>query len=456
MEELLARGLKELVIGFLSKEWPLSAKSIYLRVRKQKACSYQAVHKMLQELLKENVLVKQDKEYALSIDWIKRLKSMTDILEKTYAKQEAIEYPKTYEFDTAIAMGRFIINRFLKLENPNNKVSVCRWRHMFSLIGLSKEEIEALRKSAARVPYYILCQKSSPFDRFLAQTYEGLGGKVLCDVEGIGDPDIFVHGDYILEVHAPRDYKREWDVLHYSYGTPDFDMNHLIQTLHLKKWRILVSVNKDPVLADQLRKETLLFFSQRPKTSLKIIQGGQDHHNDLSYFFQKAKYWRELSHDLGLPYTFYSNEKEFMKISQLIMKNRAMHAEGMLEHYRAIFDFFKKHKMQWIVQWDGLRWHYELVKQQLGEQAARQLLKNPEKNYAKYGVETRVLKKNIPFSLNAFDVGGGIRFPRDKTISGFSSEDEKVLRGLNRIFELYWDQSEHYNYRHILKEIETH
>ncbi len=75
-------------------------------------------------------------------------------------------------FQRTIDMGRFIINTFLKLPIEENQYAVCQWKRMYCTVGLSEEELAAMQQSAKEVPYYIVCQSATHFDRALAQYYK--------------------------------------------------------------------------------------------------------------------------------------------------------------------------------------------------------------------------------------------------------------------------------------------
>lgn len=77
---------KDLVMRILGKEWPLSAKEIFIRIKKEASgnFSYQGVHKAMQQLCAEGVLVKKDNHYLLNIDWIRREKQNSTNLEEKY------------------------------------------------------------------------------------------------------------------------------------------------------------------------------------------------------------------------------------------------------------------------------------------------------------------------------------------------------------------------------------
>jgi DNA-binding PadR family transcriptional regulator len=84
------RRVKDAVVGVLSQDWPLSLKQIYFTISRNypMAVSQQAVYKALKQLVENKVLVKKERKYALSIDWIRSLKELGIRLEEEYCLQE--------------------------------------------------------------------------------------------------------------------------------------------------------------------------------------------------------------------------------------------------------------------------------------------------------------------------------------------------------------------------------
>ncbi len=84
------RKVKDAVVGVLSQDWPLSLKQIYFTIlrRYSMTVSQQAVYKALKQLVENKVLVKKERKYALSIDWIRSLKELGIRLEEEYRLQE--------------------------------------------------------------------------------------------------------------------------------------------------------------------------------------------------------------------------------------------------------------------------------------------------------------------------------------------------------------------------------
>ena len=91
--EILGSGkLKERIIDILSIEHPLSASKIYkkLQANYQISVSYQAIHKTLQELAQENILVLKEMEYEISPDWLNNLNKFNDKMKCAYKNESII------------------------------------------------------------------------------------------------------------------------------------------------------------------------------------------------------------------------------------------------------------------------------------------------------------------------------------------------------------------------------
>ncbi len=263
----LIGGAKGRIIDILSRKCPLSAQSIYMGIRKQKACTYQAVHKILHDMTQHGILIKENRNYALNIDWIKALKQYCNLLDKSCSGGE--QTCGTFEFRSPSETWKFIIRRFLKLPNPDKKIAVFNWWHLYTFLGFSKEELATVKAFTNRNPLFILCQKCSAFDKVLLKSYKELGAKVVFGIEGIGCPDFFVHGDFVGELHLSKEYRKKREEIHKIYGTEHFNLNTLLAEVHEKKYGSVITVRRDPVLADFLRTETLKWSTrnQQQKTN---------------------------------------------------------------------------------------------------------------------------------------------------------------------------------------------
>jgi len=83
---------KEIIIQILSEEWPLSSKQIHSKIRRYgKSVSYQAVHKTLKELIKNNVLKRSDsKKYKINLTWVYRLENTCSNIAANYSSKTVL------------------------------------------------------------------------------------------------------------------------------------------------------------------------------------------------------------------------------------------------------------------------------------------------------------------------------------------------------------------------------
>jgi len=263
------KNTKDLIIHILSKQWPLTARKLFFILKNEHSLgiTYQAVHKALNQLIGSKVIEKKDKEYRLSIDWLESLKKFVERSEVSYLKdrEKLIEYVKKHGFinlyfDTKIALGNFIINEFTRFPNPEKKTSAYRWRHMYCLIGLPNEMVSNLSQLSANQEQYILCNKTDPFDVFLAETFRKMGGKVKIGVTCARTHDTFVHGDFEARVFWSNESMKETDEYHASFKA--FNLQDIQKMLYNNKYEIAVTLLYSQYSADRTREQTLKHFTR--------------------------------------------------------------------------------------------------------------------------------------------------------------------------------------------------
>lgn len=73
---------KNQIILALSRQPNLTGLEVFLVIRKSfgKKLTYQAIHKALQELANEQILLKEDKKYFINANWLKKIKKQVDSL----------------------------------------------------------------------------------------------------------------------------------------------------------------------------------------------------------------------------------------------------------------------------------------------------------------------------------------------------------------------------------------
>ncbi len=255
---------KEAVLQILSEKQNLTAKELYAEVVKEtkKNVSYQALHKTLQQLEKEMVVQRIQNKYSLHPNWLQALGRW---LEKT-KNQAATESkqskkPEIRVFNSIIDTGRFLIFDYFHYPNPKNKISVCIWKRMYSLIGLSKDEVEGVRETMGKEHFRVVSESNTIVDQFIAEAFEQMGGKVKLGVPNPEDFDSIVVGDYICEIYFSAIHKKNWKA-HWERPKKmdEFDLEGTLKIMHTA-YDTKIIVYHDPVRAQQIREKVLKEFS---------------------------------------------------------------------------------------------------------------------------------------------------------------------------------------------------
>jgi hypothetical protein len=86
------RTVAELAVLILSREWPLPLKSLHWRVAKEhgKEVTFQATHKALNRLVDQNILVKDERNYKLNIEWLEQLARFGAQTKQAYCEKERL------------------------------------------------------------------------------------------------------------------------------------------------------------------------------------------------------------------------------------------------------------------------------------------------------------------------------------------------------------------------------
>lgn len=84
------KTLADLAVIILGREWPLSLNSIHQKITKEhgRAASLQATHKSLAGLVKQNILLKQQKRqklYKLNPKWLEQIDNFNMQTKEAYA-----------------------------------------------------------------------------------------------------------------------------------------------------------------------------------------------------------------------------------------------------------------------------------------------------------------------------------------------------------------------------------
>ena len=271
------KSVKDAVISVLSKEWPLTAKKIYNIIRKTHglSVSYQAVHKVLAEMVRDGTLAKDGKEYSISPEWIDRNKEFYLKLEAkrkgigSHCHEELFDRKLTeLHFDSLYEYYVKMLDFFTHIAGvPTGSGSIegpvaAQLYHMYWILAATKKQDEQMRFVFEHSPNsFFICKGDTNTDRLLAKYFESLGVKVKTGVECADVCDIFTGGDFVIQTFFTKELKEDLDRLYANFGNiSKSDMLELYDRIYSKKTSIRVVIIKNPELEKQIYEDTTRHF----------------------------------------------------------------------------------------------------------------------------------------------------------------------------------------------------
>jgi len=157
------KRVKDMIIDILSFEWPLTLSQIYNRISKDYASSVscQAVYKAINELVDEQVLVKKEKQYAINIKWVEKIKEFAVHVENNYKNNanmplvDGLLKTKTENnvtvltFDSTLDMDKAwmdIKKQYYKNLDKEHDITVWEGNHCWWLLTYPESEYTELEK----------------------------------------------------------------------------------------------------------------------------------------------------------------------------------------------------------------------------------------------------------------------------------------------------------------------
>ncbi len=264
-------SVKDLIITVMTTDWPLAQRKLFnlLKKRYGLGVSYQAVHKALQELVKKNIVAKNDKEYSLNLDWVKELQEFTGKLEESYitktplAERKWKENMQTFVFDNLFNMDKFLIAQFTELLTDEERIDLpcySHWEFSWWPLFFSRQEYRGLAalKNPSRI--YISIRDSSDVAKLCANMYTKLGVKIKVGMDLENNFDYIILGDSVIQMYWPEQLKK--DVKKVFKGVKDLaqlDMHALVQIFERKE-KINVVVLKNLQIARVFSKKVHAMF----------------------------------------------------------------------------------------------------------------------------------------------------------------------------------------------------
>jgi len=269
------KKVKDLVISILAMRHPLSSKKTYNEIKRRYGYSvtYQAVHKTIAQLLEHGILVKEDMEYSINMQWIDEISNFVDRLKESYETHK--KYPfGVIDMQTSENMQMIVFNNFLSAElfnlrlvdkycsNPKNKAPYCAHvQHIKRPIFQSGQAYETLKIfKKTKMGKYILVQGNTLLDRWCVNFYDGASNYRL-GVDVAKDHETYIFGDTFTHLYIPAKLCKEVDFVYNNTKTiSDVKMPKIYDSIYEKNFKVQLLIYKNPEIAEQLRQKTLSYF----------------------------------------------------------------------------------------------------------------------------------------------------------------------------------------------------
>ncbi|MBI4451719.1 hypothetical protein HY642_07130 [Candidatus Woesearchaeota archaeon] len=270
---------KDYVVTILSYDWPLTIKKLHSLIKKRyaKSVSYQAVYKVVHELVDQEVLQRTTEGYQIDLKWLKRVHGFTELVETNYytkSRLNTIEGLKDSRSEGGITVLTFqtwfdvekylyYLQKHSVLSSPK-KLDICvhhkhDWRPLFYL----RAEYNWCRKlKEMGHGVHFLCAGSSAIDSWSAQFYRKLGVDVKNSVRCAETCELMVYDDAVIQIFVPADLSTALDHLCKTSQPSDVDVPSVIKNIFEKQADIKVVINRDRKLAEQLISQTVSQFKR--------------------------------------------------------------------------------------------------------------------------------------------------------------------------------------------------
>jgi len=253
---------KDNIIKIISQKQPLSAKEIHNRLKREYAAtvSYQAAHKMLGEMMKEEILKKNGEGYKINKEWIQKIKKYSENLENIYEKGEQIDFRiNNYSkiiFNKYIEFCRFLVHEFL-LATSSKEPGICFWRHVIAPYGINEKDHEALKVILNSEEHYALCKNNTFLDNWFSNYLQELGKKCFNGIEYSTQNDLYIQRDLLMQLFFKPAFNKKIDLFYKKVKQfKDFKPSEYLELLN-EKTEITAIIVRDKELTDAFRREAI-------------------------------------------------------------------------------------------------------------------------------------------------------------------------------------------------------
>lgn len=269
------KTVKDRIITILTNKFPLSINELKEELKNEfnSMVSYQAIHKVILELLVSEIISQEKKKYLLCNEWVK---NMYYISEQTYInyykiKKYSVNILKelkkdgdliTLEFNSISELDDYfieIMNYFHNVLEPNEKI-IMHYKHNWWPILYSQKEDEINKKEPTNKRFYCLCGSNTYLDKWSCKFENKIGMNVKYMKDAAKNWDLHVYKDIIVQFYINKKIMDKIDNFFNEYKSINsIDIKKFIDILNFKD-NIRVIITKNYEISDQIKEDTLNLF----------------------------------------------------------------------------------------------------------------------------------------------------------------------------------------------------
>lgn len=271
------KTLKDKIVIILTYRFPLSVNDIKKQIKKNYSMnvSYQAIHKILLELIRERIITKKNKKYSLDIEWLKNLSQFSKKIYVNYSKVNLYSVNLVKELNKegdSISLAfntiRELDNFFLELMESYDSILeeedkiIMHYTHNWWPLVYGYKEYEINIKPLTKDRFYCVCGSDLPIDKWCCDFENGIGMKVKYSNNPSLNWHLNTFGNLIIQFHMDEKISKElYDYFEATKTIKNLDLTKLLKILNLKG-NFRITITKNTALSNQIKKSVLNIFKK--------------------------------------------------------------------------------------------------------------------------------------------------------------------------------------------------
>ncbi len=265
-----SKNIKDLIISTLAANSPLTTKQLHAQLKKKHAISvtYQAIHKAVNSLVLQGVLINKNRTYTINPNWVSNLSSLIEQLKRNSAKYSGIVESKqegqtqtlTFSsFEKAQEFKKELQKEFFEQKHATQPIYAGEDRHLTSPLIYSEKSLRLLNLVAqAKAKCYIIVRGGTIIDEWCANYYRNENIGVKTGINCAERCDVVVLGNKIVQIYLPQEILQKLDEMYNSAKKiSDISVPELYKEVYKKKVKVKVVITNNPELAEHVRERVV-------------------------------------------------------------------------------------------------------------------------------------------------------------------------------------------------------